>query len=367
MILTQKFIYTQFIPFMANLTEISIGMRKLAVWTAILFVIYLILKMFFGMYMAYYKLTHPIPIPIPNVRFNKLPPPKFISKQSTSGLKFILQNIEGKPPEGTDAAKVYPQPKKLPTLLDDQKARAFGRKLNFTGEPVLLSSTLYRFSDPADPARTLELDITSLNFHLKYDYPRKLEIFKNQEPIQKEQPLTEVTNFLQYSGLFDDSIAKGIIIVSPLQYDDNLKGFKDTSSISSADTLRIDYFRKDIDGMKVLPPLYNRSYNYILYTPSPGVISHILEISYQFWPISFDDFGTYPIKSGTSAWQDLTDGYAWVISMGNNKPDSIVIRNMYLAYYDSEESQDYLQPIFVFEGDNGFIAYLPAVTSDWIQ
>jgi hypothetical protein len=101
--------------------------------------------------------------------------------------------------------------------------------------------------------------------------------------------------------------------------------------------------------------------------PSLTINPKILEMQYVFWPIAFDDFATYPLRSGAIAWQDLQDGYASIILNGNNKDDTIKIRQIYLAYYDSEEPQNYLQPIFVFEGDNNFVAYLPAITEDWLE
>lgn len=353
---------------MANLTDVSIGTRKLMIIGVFLFIGYLILKTLWGAFVVYYKATHPVAPPPPNVRFGKLPPPKFATSLSTSGMKFTLDNVDGKPPESTNAARVYSMPKKMPTLLAAEKAKAFANKLNFINEPELISSTLYRYTDPVDPLRTLELDITTLNFKLKYDYLKKTEIFTNTNSIQKDQSATEVKNFIQSNNLFDDSIIKGKITSDPLVYDDLIKGFAPASSISTANTVRVNFFRSDIDKWKVLPPQFNKSYNYGLFTPSLLVNSHILEISYTFWPIAFDDFATYPIKTGAQAWQDMTDGYAWVVNLGNNNKNmNVSIRNIYLAYYDNSEPQNYLQPIYVFEGDKNFAAYLPAIPPEWLD
>jgi len=40
---------------------------------------------------------------------------------------------------------------------------------------------------------------------------------------------------------------------------------------------------------------------------------------------------------------------------------------VYLAYYDSLDPQTYLQPVFVFEGDDDFLAYVPAVEAAWVD
>jgi len=41
----------------------------------------------------------------------------------------------------------------------------------------------------------------------------------------------------------------------------------------------------------------------------------------------------------------------------------VTIRNIYLAYFEPVTLTNYLQPIFVFEGDNNFVAYVPAIST----
>ncbi len=358
---------------MGNLTEISIGTRKFFIWMVIVFIAYLILKTFIGIGINYWKTTHPPPIPPPLMQFGKLPPPKLASKTSTSGLKFNLENIEGqpaldKPQEATYAGKVYQMPKKLPTYLSDERAKKFAFKLGFTKEPKITDSTQYYFVDPEDPLRTLTIDIINMNFRLSYDWTKNTEVLTQKQFVSKEQAVNEVKTYLQVNSLFDNSILQSKTTTTDfLIVDSDKKNFTTTTSLSKANAIRINFFRGEIDKMKLFPPLFNQSYIYVIYTPALKTNQQMLDISWSFWPIAYDSFGTYPIKSVSNAWQDLVDGYASVINMGNNSPENIVIRHISLAYYDSEESQQYLQPIYVFEGDNNFVAYLPAITSDWLK
>ncbi len=354
---------------MSSLTEISIATRKFAFWAIIVFIIYIILKIIVGIGVQMWKAAHPTPIPPPNMRFDKLPVPKFSGiATSSSGLRFSLENVEGKPPETTAAGKVYQMPKKLPTLLASDKAKKLAFKLNFPDPPDLVTSTYYRFTDPVDKLHTLEIDITTMNFKLKYNYAKNPEIFNHGNTMTKEQAVSEVKNFLQPNNLFDESILKGIVTTNILKYNFLDNTYTTATSLSDANVIRVNYFRNDLDDMKILPAGFDKSYNYALYTAADTPYPRLIEINYTFWPISFDDFATYPLKSSASAWQDLVDGYAYVANMGNNSgKDSIVIRKIYLSYYDSEEPQLYLQPIFVFEGDNNFVAYVPAISPDWLE
>jgi hypothetical protein len=38
-----------------------------------------------------------------------------------------------------------------------------------------------------------------------------------------------------------------------------------------------------------------------------------------------------------------------------------------LEYYISDSSQKYLWPVYVFRGDNEFMAYVPALPEEWVN
>lgn len=353
---------------MSSLTETSITTKKMVWWIVGIFVAYIIIKSLIGFAVQYWKKTHPPPLPLPNVLFNKLPKPDFNSTLSTSGMKFTLQNIEGKPPETTMSAKVYNIPKKSPTFSSDDKAQKLATKLGFNAKPDNIDSIYYSYIDPKEAKRTLALDIANFNFKLSYDYNKNpQDIFQNLGQTSREKALAEVKNFIRFNSLFDDSILNGKISTDILRFDPIINGFTPASSLANTQVVRVNFFRSDLDNLKILPPNFSKSYNYALFLPSANPKTQILELSFTFWPIEFDNFATYPLRSGQDAWKDFTDGYASIINLGNNnKEERIVIRKIYLAYYDSLEPQSFLQPIFVFEGDNDFVAYLPAISFLWL-
>lgn len=315
---------------------------------------------------TYWKITHPPPIPPPDAKFGRLPSPNFSHvASSSSGLTFSLVNIEGRPPETTTAAKVYFMPKKVPTLLSTQRARELAARMGFTNPPKENTPTEYFYVDPLDTLRTFALNTTTLNFRYKYAYEKKGDLFESNTIISKDQAVGEVRTFIQSYGLFDGSILDGNIQSQYLTYDSGADVFRPSDSIAKSNSVRIDFWRKPIGEFPLVTPLFFQSYNYALYTRDPRV--KIVDLSYAFWPIAFDNVGTYPLKTSDMAWQDLIDGYAPIVNMGENKGNTVIIRQIYLAYYDSPEPQMYLQPIFVFRGDNNFVAYLPAILPDWLE
>ncbi len=357
---------------MATLTEISVYSRKVLLWVAGIIVGFIILKILLSFFISYWRAAHPPPPVLPNVLFDKLPTPKFPEDIGTSaGLTIKLENIEGRPPETTPSANVYFMPKKLPSLLAPAKAKDFAAKMDFTGEPQIVSTYQYRFTDTTYSNRVLNLDINNLNFDLTFDYISDPSTFETVGMDPTSKVIETVKGYMQNQGLVDSSIFSVPPVVSYYRYDSTTHELKAVVPKEDADTARIDFFRPDIadiSGYRMLTPWYNRSYNYAIISTSADLKKKFLKINYTLWPIDFGNVATYPLRTSQSAWEDLVAGNGMVATMGENSPESIVIvRKIYLAYYDSGFADNYIQPIFVFEGDRGFVAYVPAITSDWLE
>lgn len=347
---------------MWSLTDISVLVRKSAVFLVIFIIAAFFLKFIFGIITA----PKPLPPPKPDTKFGKLPALKFSqAKQSSSGMKFFLENVDGKPPNSTSSARVFRLPKKLPSLLSTERTKDLAIKMGFKNDPVI-NSSIFHFVHPSDKLLTFDIDPTTFNFKLKYDYTQNPEAVNIEGGLVQENAINEIKNYLQSFSLFDGSILNGKSIVEQLKYIPETKSFSKATSISNTTALKINFFRNEIDNLRLVTPGYNQSYNYLLFTRGK-VNNGIVDISYIFSPIAFDDFATYPLKTSDTAWQDLLDGYGFIMNLGNNSKDKIVIRKIEVGYYDSDEPQEFLQPIFIFEGDNDFVAYLPAVISEVLE
>ena len=84
-----------------------------------------------------------------------------------------------------------------------------------------------------------------------------------------------------------------------------------------------------------------------------------------YFPVDKAKFATYPLKSSSQAFEELKNSQAYIASIGQNLGGLVSIRKVYLAYYDAGFPVDFYQPIIVFEGDKNFMAYVPAVISDY--
>lgn len=90
----------------------------------------------------------------------------------------------------------------------------------------------------------------------------------------------------------------------------------------------------------------------------------------------YEPMGEYPIKTAENAFNELKQK-GTSFSSGPQKPDRISIQKMYLAYYTKALAypEDYLEPVWVFEGtasaDGETIApvteYIPALTDNAVK
>ena len=86
----------------------------------------------------------------------------------------------------------------------------------------------------------------------------------------------------------------------------------------------------------------------------------VVEASYIFGNIQKYKFSTYPLKGTKAAFEELKNGRGAL----NKMPTSNVfpIRSVILGYLETKKHQPYLQPIYIFMSDDGFMAYVAAVS-----
>jgi len=267
--------------------------------------------------------------------------------------------IEGIPPNLPDRANVYFMPQPGPNLLAADLAKERARKIGFDQEPTRLSPTLYRFEGKTDPPTVLELDIIFGNFKLSYPYQTDQELFNVDHLPPASQAISLAKNFLAAFESLPSDLAEDKAVVDYLRFDG--EKLVPVVAFSEAQFLRVNLFRKSLDDLPVLPPNPKQSLVNLLLSCSPDSRKKIVEVNYTYNQIERQTFSAYPLKSSAQAWQELQAGQGYIANLGRNESKKIAIRRIYLAYFEPPTPQKFLQPIFVFEGDNDFYAYVAAV------
>lgn len=351
---------------MASSLTITAYHTRRAINVGILILIaYIILRLSWGIFAAIWLMIFPPPPTPANHAFGKLPAIKFPISSGSADLRFRLETVEGYVPPASESAMVFFMPKNPANLLALTNAKEFAKQMEFTDEPVETSKYLYNFIDPQNPLRQMLYDIVSKNFTLRYLYQQDPSLFTERDVPLPSTALMESQGLLQNFQLYPKDIANGSTNIQYLKFvGDSLVP---TTSHSQADAIQIDYFRGPIADTDIFYPNPQQGPITFLYSGSNNSKKKLLELTYNYWPVDPETNATYTLKTSTQAWQELQSGTGYVASYPKGERKDVTVRKIYLGYYDSLDSQTYLQPIFVFEGDNGFVAYIPAVVSTWTE
>jgi len=351
---------------MFNLTQTAYWTRRLLKIGAFLLIAIIFLRVSFKIFSSVWQKIHPPAPPPPTVSFGKLPAIKFPgNSDSEKKLNYRLETIQGGLPKLAEVAKVFFIPKEGPNLLSLQRANQQAKKLGFNSEPQQINETTYRWNNGETPITTLDININTGNFHLLYAYETDAEVINAQDLPTNQQAAQEAKNFLDAQGLLSTDLATGSAEFVYLKY--SPPNLLPVASLYEADFVRANLFRADLDGLKILPPNPKNSLVSFLFSGIRTLGRRMVEINYSYYPLERETFATYPLKDTQTAWQELQGGKGYVANLGQNENGNIVIRKVSLAYYDADQPQNFLQPIYVFEGDNNFIGFVPAVSSQWTE
>lgn len=352
---------------MASLTETAYYSRKIIKYGSVTIVALLIMRSLVITASAYWRKLHPAPAAAPTVSFGKLPKLGFPSRTGLPTITLRAETIDGSFPKLAETAKVYFMPGVSPNLLAIDNAKTFGRKLGFTSEPEIIDQYILKYYSDNSPKTILEVNALTKNFTLVYNWREDVNIINQGNPSAESQAIASAKSILQNYGVFTDDLAQGEQTISYLKYDQG--NLTITPFFSEANFAKINFFRNKLDEIALLPPKPKESNVSVVLAASDSNrdTKEVIDIQYTNYPISLNKYATYPLKKVDQAWSQLAAGKGFIADIGSNADGKVVVRKAYLAYFDSNEPQDFLQPVIVFEGDRDFFAYVPAVTDDWIE
>ena len=362
---------------MSKLTHAAITARKVLKYGAIGFVAYLVLRFLFIGAVNLWKKLHPAPPPPPTVVFGKLSELEFPDSVATD-LSFRLETPTGGLPSFSDRATVYFMSYKKPSLLALDRAKQTAKPLGFTGEPVAIDTETYVWRKELPAILKLEMNIVTGAFEIDYAWQNDDLILVEKNLPGNEQAIAEAKSILEQADLLTDDLEEGETEISYLKA---VAGkMMPAVSLSEANFVKLDLFRKPIEeavlakseAASLIPP---KKISTVTPEPQNGVVSfvfsgsllpqkRIVKLTYNYFPVVYETSGTYPIKDISLAWEEVKNNKAYVAQV-KEIAKAITIRKIYLAYYDTGP-QEFLQPVYVFEGDEEFVAYVSAVDEEWV-
>lgn len=350
---------------MATLTETAFVTRKAINIGAVVLVVLVILRVSFGVIAGLWQKVFPPPPPPATVAFGKLGYPAAQNMVATPAGKatFTLETADGALPTIPVTMKVFFMPRAGPAFGSFDRMKMVAAKLGFLDIPRKVSATAWRFSDPATPLRSVDIDEISGHYHLTYNFLSDLAVFNDKSFSLVEEVVSQARSF--FGGVVNADLGSAVPVVRFFRLDAG--AMVETTSLSAADALGVTFNRGDIDKLPVVAPDWKWGLVSILYSGSSEPKKKVLEGRYFYTPVDLENWATYPVVTAAQAWEKLKAGRAIYASLPTTQVTNVVIRRIYPALLDPYPAQSFLQPVLVFSDERGFVAYVPLVSPEWLD
>lgn len=299
-----------------------------------------------------------------NTVFETIPQPYIEDYSLTEGYSFVLDTVEGVPLTPTDRAEVYFLPASTASFGFRERVYVMAKTLGINTELVdyeLFDNKVARFQDRS---QRLIIDIRNYNFQYEYtDLSREDQRLANAIIPSEEKILDEARDVMNQVGRYPGELAQGRVNIIYLAYNPQTDELTVVDSPESANLVEVDYYRPDVGDYPIVPPNYYNSPNYVIMLFNEDEMN-VVRAQVRFHEKSEDQVGVYPIITGDEAFARLQNGQGWIVSGGGASTD-IAIKKMFVGYLDPAIYQEYLGPVYVFLGNDNFVAYVPAITDEW--
>lgn len=348
---------------MATLTSVSAVARKGIKYGIIFLIVLMIIPVVSRAVRNWWDSTHPAPPAPPTVRYGKLPPLQFPKVDDPSVPEYKLETISGGLPTDIPiTVKVYLAGINRSRLVSLDRIRGIAKTLGFTTSVVPLDEQNYKFSHQTLPAEIL-FNIITWQFAYRFDWTTDPQVYSTigKEP-QVNQAIGEARTYFQSIGLLSSDLSNGP--VQTRYFIATGSAMLPTQSFYEANFTRVDLFRSEKDKLRVVTPggVTDSPVN-VTFSGLTGN-RRVVQANYYYSMTNDSEFATYPTKPVQTAYDELVNGGGFISKRAGPK---VIIRKVTLGYYESNDPQSFLQPIYIFEGDGGFLAVVQAVDNSYIQ
>ncbi len=350
---------------MTSLTQIAYIARKSINLGILIIVLITIIRIVVGFAYSLWQERFPPPPPAATVAFGKLPYPRGENSLATpSALSYTVETIDGTLPVLPPNLEVYFVPQPTASFGTFQRMTSKAGLFGFSGVPVKLGQNVWKFTDQTNPLRTMNIDEISGDFRIVYNYVADPTLFQTKAFISDDQAIglarRAFNELLEGSGY-----EKSAPTLTYYRYDAGI--LVETTSLSQADAVAVSFVHDPIGETPVVSPDFKQGLVSVIVTSSTDPKRQVLELRYFHDAIDLGNFATYPVITSQQALEKLESQEAIFASLPSQISGQVTIREVSLVYMLSYPAQSYLQPMLAFSDQQGFIAYVPLVTPEWLE
>jgi hypothetical protein len=366
----------------------------------------IVLVIFFRIGVVVKNILFPPKIDPANQAYGKIPFLEFPQSAVDGEFTYTIDTLDGTLPELPDRLVIYPIVNEEPNLLNLETAKdkiAAMQMVDNTGNPlpeIPRGGPTYEWEELTGLQRKVVFDIVAMNFTITSEYLKSNTVlransFRNLTDSTAVVPTVE--EFLNIISLLPEDLdrekttnpnpEKGYT-TKPQMFSIAAGELRPSTSLSNAQIIRVDLYQKDIEYKltagtnsnltkfqefeMLMPIMYPKpphsTMNFLLGSGTSSTSIDVVEASFTHHTINLEpeEQATYPIKTAEEAFNDLQEGRAYIAAYSGGEAQ-ILVNDVYLAYYLGEDRQEYLMPVVVFEGPDGFFAYVSAVKDEAME
>lgn len=359
---TPNFFYTQY---MLTLSQASKETKEIIKWLGIIAAGFILLLIFIRITFYVKDLIFPQPPEKPTVVFGKLQGQVFPQTVTAQSLTYTINTLTGTLPLIKTPVKVYRMQPPRPDLLVLNKFNQQAMQAGFNSGYTQVSDKVFEWKSNLNLSnldRRLRVNIVSYGFTITSPYMTDSAVLSAKDlPTEDKAIITAVTMLTNMQTLPED--------IDLLKTKTNLFAIQNgnlvpSTSLSNSHVIEVGFLQKDVNELPIYYENPNSS-NISILVGGGGYQGQIVAASFIHQAIS-DEASTYPIKTAGQAYEELKEGKGYVAAYFGTS-SNISITDVFLAYYIGSQPQDFLMPVMVFKGGEGFFAYVPAVTDEWIN
>ena len=329
-------------------------LRVIGIVLGTVLVIFLLFKI--GLFVK--EIVRPSPPTPPDVKFGKLPKISFPESVTKEKLTYKIDTLSGNIPGYSHLAYVYKMKVPKPDLLALERANEKAASVGFKEGGKKVSENVYEWKSE-EPPKALRMSTRTYDFTLRTNFSTSSAFFTNTEA--ETDSINQATGYLQAMDLLYDDIDTEK--TATFLYSIENGALKESSSLSGSQAIGVYFFQKDVNDLPVYYPEGKSTMNLVATNWERGL--YVASGSFSYQTPDLEDKSTYSIKSGAEAFEELKKGNGYIARFFP-EPGEILIKNIYLGYYIGREKQQYLMPIFIFEGNN-FLAYISSLKDELIR
>lgn len=346
---------------MLTLNQATGMTKKVAIGAAIIMGTLITLIILFRIGVWLKNIISPTPPPPPTVSYGILPVLELPNNLDNKNYSYTIDTVTGGLPKFPDRVKVFKIIPPATDLLAFERAGQRAAQAGFTNGPARVGGNVYQWIDPRSAnGRKINIDIFSSEFSVNSAFLNDPNVNSGNTILKPDEAISLAQNFLSSMTI----LANDIKITKPYYYTIQNSQLTPTNSVGDAQIIEVDFFQKDLDDLSIYYPRpYNSTMN--IFIGGGGEIQpQILQAQYFHQEVSTES-ATYPIKTAEDAFTELKAGKAYIANPASQGKNEIFLQEISLGYYMSDKAQDYVMPIVVFKGTDGFIAYLSAIKDEW--